>query len=187
MRVNIFSGARRIALVVAIAATAGASLLAWNVNEPYLSMTYSIDVFGSVAQPSTGCGADDGRKYFRALSSAKHDVSIDLCFAPTIVSSGASMIAYRKSKDHEGYLDVDNKWSPGVTAYMDSVARAFELPADAAEKADDEWRQQSNEQIKWTLVTAAVAAFSVWLATKIIGWIVRGFLAIPMGNDFRES
>ncbi len=95
------------------------------------------------------------------------------------------MIAYRKSKDHEGYLDVDSQYSAGVVAYMEDTAARFSLPPDDATVADAEWRQHADEQMKWTLVTAAVAAVSVWLVTKIIGWIVRGFLGIPMGRDFR--
>ncbi len=79
MTLNIFEGARRIALLIAGIAVAG-TLIALATYDPYVSVQYSIaHPNGAFVRMEESCPSDAGRYYFSSRTSMGESVSVNLC------------------------------------------------------------------------------------------------------------
>jgi len=186
MKLNIFEGSRRIALMIAGVAVAG-TLFALATYDPYVSVQYSIaNPNGAFVQIQESCPSDAERHYFSSRTSSGESVSVDLCLlAMTFGKDNARLIPYKI--DEQGMIWGAASYSSEVSDYEQKLEGRFKLPAsdEGTLKKEISQRYRENWVSGLGYLVAGLAIFSgvVWA----IGWIVRGFLGIPRGMDRRPE
>ena len=186
MKINIFEGARRIALVSAV----GASLIAigfiWN-NEPSKQMTFEVTKPGATpTRTAKECGPNDQSDVDTGKTKA-HQRSYwrTICFR-AVGSGGKYGIPYAIVEGGSRW-SVNDKYSSEVSTYIATMSTAFDLTeADEIEVESGYWMARlkaAGESLGYLAIGLACWGLLVW----IVGWIVRGFLGIKPGRDFRDA
>lgn len=182
MQVNIFSGGRRIAAVVGTLMTAASGGFAWLASEPYVRPTYAVAINGE-AWPTDSCEyAIDGTETASVVTPAGRSVTVSLCFKAQLAADGRTLVPYKAT---DGQIWMNDRYAPAVTDYMSKFASRFTLSAERGQDVDEQWKQAEWDQYRNTVLAAAGAVVAAWIITATIGWIVRGFLGVPRGQDFR--
>jgi hypothetical protein len=185
MAINVFEGARRIALLLAGIATIG-TVLTVVMHEPYVSVVYTIErpdgLFVKTMEP---CPSAAGTHYFTTRTNSGKSVSVTLCLAAMTFENGQQLIPYRI--DEAGMIWGAQSYSNEVTTYQRSLERRFRMPeSDQAEME----REISRKRLQSAKDAGSYLAIGllVWAAcVTTIGWIFRGFLGIPRGMDRRPE
>lgn len=95
MAINVFEGARRIAL--ALGGLWAAGCLAYAVlSEPHVSLTYAVQSYGAMPTPAETCDSKDASKYITAVAPGGERVSVTLCFVADRAENGSYLIPYRQ-------------------------------------------------------------------------------------------
>lgn len=185
MRVNIFEGARRISKLVMGVIVAGSLVAIWTA-EPYLNMRYQVRGPSFPLVKVDECGEDDAREYINRRSADGKTIHITICFmAHPAAKTGEMLIPYMAMEDGKWWMN--EKYSAAVSAYTKSVANAFAFSAEDAKQADSLWTSTRIKDGLQGLGFLIIALVAFLIFTKIIGWIVRGFLGIPSGQDMRPQ
>lgn len=111
-------------------------------------------------------------------------VSVELCFKARRVQSGAQIVPYG------GEIDSwwgDTPYTSDVMAYTEARAKSFNLSEADKRAAQDEWTSQRTRNIGYGVGVAVAGWIVLSLLQMLIGWIVRGFLGIPRGQDRRPE
>lgn len=186
MKFNVFEGARRIALVLAaIAAVSTIAIVA--MQDPYISLSYT------VAHPNAPfvrndeqCPTDGARHYFSTKTAKGQSVSVNLCLPPVAFGDSAEQLIPYKI-DEKGMVWGARTYSSEVSAYEQRLEQRFRLsdPEDqqVSKRISREYRESLLSGVGY--VVLGLALFAGLVST--IGWIVRGFLGIPRGQDARPS
>lgn len=184
MRINIFSGGRRIAAIVAVLWASGC--IGYAVfAEPYASIYYRVV---AVTNPflASGCTRDDTPEYISKKTPTGDSVSITICFALTDTTDGRRMVPYAVTETGDRVRLAD-KYSSEVSAFKRGVAERLELSPEAVQRADAA-RWSSRIEILKNAGLCLVGGLAFWWAmTAAVGWVVRGFLGVPRGKDIREQ
>lgn len=193
MKLNIFAGARRIALGFGGLWVIGCLAFAL-LNDPYVSMTYIIAWPGDSPVRGTACGIEDANKYFKATTSKGNSISVDLCFTAQEAHDGRLLVPFLKapkpaSTNPFDKFDVlmNERYSKIVREYADEVAKRFTIPDGDQKDAErlildarlNTWKQA----IQVMLGGVAI----LWVIVAGVGWIVRGFMGIRRGQDARSG
>lgn len=186
MAINLFEGARRIALLTAGVAILG-TLIAVFIYEPYVSATYSIaHPSGPFVRMDEPCPSDASKHYFTTKTSTGKNVSINLCLLT--MSFGAKserLIPYKV--DEQGMIWGAASYSSEVSAHERKLEQRFKIPQGEEEaiskKLSRDYRDNLTSSLGYLIVGLAIFGGVVWA----IGWIVRGFLGIPRGMDKRPD
>jgi hypothetical protein len=185
VRVNIFEGARRIALLLAGLAAA-VTFVTIVVDKPYVSETYLVtrpdQPFFQTDEP---CPAKAGRHYFEAVTNAGHDVPVTLCLSKMSFENGQELIPYKI--DEKGMIWGAGDYSSEVSAYERELERRFRLAP-----LDEQEYSKKVTKARWDNARSAAKylfiGLLIWAAiVSVIGWIVRGFPGIPSGKDHRPQ
>lgn len=186
MTVNVFEGARRIALLLGAIAVAG-TLVALTTHDPYVSVQYS------VAHPNApfvrmqeSCPSDADRHYFTSKTSTGESVSVDLCLlAMSFGKENTRLIPYKV--DEQGMIWGAATYSSEVSDYERKLEGRFKLTGSDEEALKKEisrrYRESWTSGLGYLVGGLAVFAGVVWA----IGWVARGFLGIPRGMDRRPE
>jgi hypothetical protein len=186
MAINIFEGARRIALLIAGLATIG-TVIGLVTNEPYMPINYSIaHPTGPFVRMVDSCPSDASTHYFTAKTSTGKNVSVDLCIlAMSFGKNGDRLIPYKV--DEQGMIWGAAPYSSEVSAYELKLEERFKIPlGDEKQIIKDisrRYRENMMEGIGYLVAGLAIFGGVVWA----IGWVVRGFLGIPHGMDRRPD
>ena len=186
MKVNIFEGARRIALLSALVATVG-TLIAIIIYEPYAPANYSIaHPNGEFIRMEESCPSNADKHYFTSSTSTGKEVSIDLCLlAMSFDESGEQLIPYKV--DEKGVIWGAASYSSEVSNYEQKLEKRFKIPLrdeDAIIKEiSSNYRENMMSSFGYLVAGLAIFGAFVWA----VGWIVRGFLGIPRGMDKRSD
>ena len=186
MTLNIFEGARRIALLIAGISIAG-TLIALATYDPYVSVQYSIaHPNGAFVRMEESCPSDAGRHYFSSKTSVGESVSVTLCLlAMPFGKDNTRLIPYKI--DDQGMIWGAATYSSEVSDYERKLESRFKLAASDEETLKKEiskrYRENWMSGLGYLVVGLAIFAGVVWA----IGWIVRGFLGIPRGADRRPE
>lgn len=226
MTINIFEGARRVALALGGLWVLGCLVYAV-FSKPYVSLTYAIPTYGATPTPVETCGVHDASKYTSASTSGGERVSITLCFVADRAENGSYLIPFRQivsSSNPEAAkvyaarkealrqgahteasqlatylfnmpinpsepvtLWMASEYDSDVRAYMDETAASFKLlPHDLArlQQLKGQKRREQWEQALQVLFGGLAVG---WALTAGVGWIVRGFMGIPRGQDRRPA
>lgn len=186
MAINIFEGARRIALLSTGVATIGI-VIALFTYDPYMPITYSIaHPTGHFVRMEDSCPSDAGKHYFTAKTSTGKAVSVDLCLlAMSFGKNGDRLIPYKA--DEQGMIWGAASYSSEVSTYERKLEERFKIPLSDEEQIAKEisrrYRENMTEGFGYLVAGLAIFGGVVWA----IGWIVRGFLGIPLGMDKRPD
>ena len=183
MAINMFEGARRIAMLTAAVATIG-TLFALLTSDPCVSAGYAIaHPNGPFTRIDISCPYDAGKHYFTAETPNGNRVSIDLCLLP-MDFGGKSLIPYKVEPD--GSVWGAGSYTSEVSAYEKTLEKRFRMSPDDEKYFADEvsrrYRKSVLEGLGWLCFGLAIFGGFVWA----VGWIVRGFMGIPRGSDSRE-
>ena len=87
--------------------------------------------------------------------------------------------------EREGWTLMRDQYSSAVGAYTREIGNGFVLDEAGISEAKRLYatrlRQERIDALKWLFGGLAVG----WLVTFLIGWIVRGFMGIPIGLDVK--
>jgi hypothetical protein len=182
MRLNVFEGARRITRFLQVVWVIGC-ILVFFVSKPSLFLTYETagPALPFVNANKSSCSRPDASKSLLSydLEEGK-TLWIDLCFKAKRYPNGSMRVPYNA----EGWGDTPD--SSDVRAYMETRAAQFMLTGDLRKSALDQWSRERRSQFWQALAAAAGGVLFIALLSRIIGWIVRGFLGIPSGKDSRQ-
>ena len=93
MKLNVFEGARRIALALGALWVVGC--IAYAVfAEPYASATFAIPGPGEPPVKAERCADDDATAYTTAKTSKGHSIGISLCFTAHTAEDGRRLVPY---------------------------------------------------------------------------------------------
>jgi hypothetical protein len=180
--INIFEGARRIALLIAGVATIG-TLIGLFTYEPYMPITYSIaEPTGSFVRMEDSCPSDAGKHYFTANTNKGNEISVDLCLlAMSFGENDDRLIPYKI--DEKGMIWGAAPFSSEVSAYERQLEERFQIPLvdedQITKQISRNYREYIQEGFGYLIAGLAIFGGIVW----VIGWIARGFLGIPRGMD----
>ena len=194
MKLNIFEGARRIALGCGAIWLIGC--LAYAVfSEPYASVTYVVPEFGAAAVKGKNCGSNDALRHIEAETSKGLSVRVTLCFTASEASDGRMLVPYTLSTNNQAVQHPSDKYtvlmnepySTSVRDYTELVGNRFKFSESDMKYAENElWDACLRlwmEALQFAL--GGVAVF--WIIVAGVGWIVRGFMGIQRGKDVRPA
>ena len=189
MKINVFEGARRIAILTGILWALGVIAYLW-IERPDIELGYVVDWPGMSPKRVIGepwrmsCGSNDAqRTEFRDTARGTR-VRAVICFTAQKASDGRMMIPYRSDKNQWWG---DTPYSTEVYSYTGKVADSLLVSAADEAWADDQYWPARWKQFGIGAVWLLGGLAALWLFTFTTGWIVRGFAGIPMGKDHRES
>jgi hypothetical protein len=194
MKLNIFEGARRIALGFGAIWLIGCLAYAM-FSVAYVSVTYVVPGFEESAIKGTACGKQDAERYITAVTSNGRSVGVNLCFTASEASDGRMLVPYTlniKNPDAQNPWDkytvlMNEPYSTSVRDYTELVGNRFKFPeSDTKDVEKLLWDARLN-QWKEALQFALCGVAFLWAAVAGIGWIVRGFMGIPRGKDVRPA
>lgn len=186
MNFNIFSGARRIALVVGFI-IAFITLITLTNYSPYISVKYKIThPSGPFLRDDGPCPLECVNHHFTTKTSKGKSVSIDLCLTPMPFGRNGQLLIPFKV-DGEGKIWGADAFSSEISSYQLELERRFKLSKiddqNISAEISNKYRENWFSGIGYLLVGMVTYLAIVW----VIGWIVRGFLGIPRGYDHRPS
>jgi hypothetical protein len=186
MKINPFEGARRItrfvqALWVLIV---GAFVV---IDAPNATATYHTTGPGRpflLSPDGFSCGYyEDATEYVYRTTPAGTDVRVTLCFQAASFSDGRRLVPYMLGSDGQSWGNTT--YSSEVSAYTEQRAGQFTLPEADGPELDQRWWNAQFGHWKTGAIVAAGGCVVLWFFSTIVGWIVRGFMSIPMGQDTR--
>lgn len=189
MAINIFEGARRIAILLGGGAAVITVLVAFNQNA-YYHTRYSLAAPNAPFRISdSGCQSEGRTIYFDHKTSSGKEVHVALCLEPMTFTSKnkeeTALIPYKT--DADGITWGAKPYSTEITTYETQVEKRFTMTATDEEvsikEAAKQWRSQFAETMGYLAAGLAIFGALVWT----IGWIVRGFLGVPRGMDKRPD
>lgn len=187
MKVNIFEGARRIALLIG-----GLWAVGWIsyaiVEEPYSPVTYVVPWVGTpplLVEMGVTCPRDDADEYFKRIAPNEQEVAVLLCFSAQESDTGAMLIPYADAGEQSAWLG--EKYSAEVRKYTQSVANNFQPTQEVIDAFESNRRKALLKQWGTAAMFLLGGLAAGWAVVAAIGWIVRGFMGIPRGQDMRPA
>lgn len=189
MAINIFEGARRIALLLGGGAAVITVLVTFN-QDAYYHAQYSLAAPNAPFRKTDGGCQGEGRTiYFDHKTSSGKEVSVSLCLESMTFKNKneeeTELIPYKT--DADGMTWGARTYSIEISTYETQVEERFTMTAtDVAvsiKEAAKQWRNDFAEAMGY--LVAGLAVFGALVLA--IGWIVRGFLGIPRGMDKRPN
>ena len=146
MAINIFEGARRIALLLAGVATIG-TVIGLIVCDPYMPIMYSIaHPSGPFVRMEESCPSDADKHYFTAKTSTGKEVSVDLCLlAMKFGKNGDRLIPYKV--DEQGMVWGADSYSREVSEYESTLEERFRIPQVDEDQIEKEISRQYRENM----------------------------------------
>lgn len=188
MKINIFQGARRLALVVAlIPAFVG---LFWHMNDidsQSVQAYYSIDRPGASPKRLDGSCPDEALLALAQVHTKSGTRAwAFLCVLPVPVLDAEGQRLYPYKIDGQGYL-VARSGSLEVDAYISELSKSVKLSPVDHQALDDQKATRYRQLLLFSLGIVCVALLVFWGLVWVVGWIVRGFMGIPRGSDHRPE
>lgn len=196
MKINVFEGARRIALLVGALWAAGCVGYAI-FNTPHASTFYSIDTLAGTKKLVAECASSDGVERVEQTGQNGRRIFISLCFPPVVMNGGKLRYLYRALGDEVGkqpwqfvgekeeIYGVEDKYSSQVLSYQKAHGVSFAVTAEVDEAATAGQKTALIEQWKLSTMFLFGGLAVLWVFVTATGWIVRGFTSIPRGKDAR--
>uniref|UniRef100_C6E3Q5 Uncharacterized protein n=1 Tax=Geobacter sp. (strain M21) TaxID=443144 RepID=C6E3Q5_GEOSM len=185
MAVNVFAGARRVALTIAVVATI-ITIILLVMYKPYAPIRYGVRTpYGPFERTEESCPDEGSTHYFSVTTSKGKGSNVSVCFFPMEFEDGKRLIPYKV--DEKGMIWGASRYTPEVTDYQSKMEKRFKLsPSDEQDIAKESsrlYRQKMMEGLGCLAIGLLLFSGVVW----VIGWIVRGFLGIPQGMDSRDT
>jgi hypothetical protein len=208
MAINMFEGARRIAMLIAVFIVVGFGIVIVDTRPESVSVTYRIDEIDKPPVRLMKCGSGTVASTREVTSRSGDLIKVTLC----IKQSRAVKVQFEDDSTHT-YQNV-----PGKVTIAEIEARATRESSKSVKKVQDfsnefdRFLRVDEESDVWTAFQVpetdqsflsrsvsiqAAKHFGVyllgmlaslagwWAFTWAAGWIVRGFMGIPRGSDSR--
>ena len=187
MAINVFEGARRIAKLLAVLWVGGWVVAAFSVS-PSVSVTYKILYPGATPLRMTGECPPDGTTelLFDEVTQRATKTFVTMCFPARSADNGDRLIPYLVDPA-DGGIWMKEAYSSEVMEYTKRVKGTFALPQSDEKWIDEQWWPQFMKEIGWGALVAVSGLVILLAFTWTTGWIVRGFMGIPRGQDHKES
>lgn len=185
MGVNVFAGARRIAVVVGFVWVGVWVAHAWS-EDPYVNASYAIGFNGTPVKVKD-CGQHDATQLLHGdeIAAGADRILIFLCFTALKSEGGDYLVPYAFAD--AGKVWMAGKYSDEVRRYTKQRAAKFSLPPEEIAVLVGEKRKARKAVRKEAVLWAVGGLVGGWFAMVVVGWIVRGFLGIPLGFDARHE
>lgn len=185
MAINIFEGARRIIKLLAILWVAGWVVAAFDVK-PTVNAGYKILYPGATPlRMEAECPADGVIELEDKVTTHATKVFVTLCFPAQSADDGERLIPYLVAAD--GKIWMRERYSTEVGEYTQLVADKFVIPTSDEEEIDRQWWPLFLKEIGWGALWMISGLLLLFALAWTIGWIVRGFMGIPLGQDHKEK
>lgn len=193
MKINIFEGSRRIALLIGgiwaigVIGTFGDT---WS-EDTAVKMVFAVPSPGQPATRDTPeseyseCAFKDHSESRYFVTSSGTRVRAILCFKAREFRDGQMLIPYKV--DSTGALWGDRRYSDNVSTYTKKVADSFRLSKQYEHWADSQLWPTRLQRFKVVVAFLFGGLIALWIFTAVVGWIVRGFLGIPRGKDLKPD
>ncbi|HEL5400331.1 TPA: hypothetical protein UOJ25_000409 [Stenotrophomonas maltophilia] len=190
MQINIFEGARRLALLVSLLAVVGAVALGASVSQ-YTTGNYRLYAPGDklIATPES-CDEPGSRLAMLDAATPKgRAVSISLCLVSMAFAQpdGTILNLVPYHREANGTYWGGEPYSQEVQGYVERLNSEFLLPPDEGNKLDLQYEKRRNSEWKSIAIGLALFLAVFWIGVVAVGWIVRGFAGIPRGKDSRPT
>ena len=184
MKLNIFEGARRIALLIGCIWVTGC--IAYAVfGEPYSpAVVYAVHRPGNPPNLADSCGYEDGSEPLTLRALNGESIRIELCFLARRADDGKMYIPYINEDEGRSWRG-NTKYSEEVREYMRTVASTFKLTEEITKQSKASKRKVLLTQWKDSMSFLFGGLAVGWALMAATGWIVRGFMGIPRGKDAR--
>ena len=186
MSINIFEGARRITLLAAILWIVGWVWAAVAFSEPYLlaAFTTSYPHTEFVWSDSKSCDTHSARAWVSTKTKSGTSVHVTLCFLPVKADDGTYGIPYVRDPQTKSWW-VGEKYSSEVLAYTSAAKAKFAIPVADEAKIDNQYWPDRLKILGVGALGAVGGLVALFAISWTIGWIIRGFLGIPRGQDHK--
>jgi len=182
MGMNVFEGARRIAFLVKVVWVMCVAAVAYSIPPAVTVKFVTTDPRGGFAMTEAECDLrTDAVEWVTRWIDSDRWVTAELCFkAQDFASSDRPLVPYK--------IDRDGSWgnsphSRQVAEYTDARAERFTLTAANSDAARAAWDAARSRHLWYAVLFAIGGWVAISLAQAVIGWIVRGFVGIPLGHD----
>lgn len=187
MALNVFEGARRISMLVGAVWIVGWVIAAFAWSGSSVPMAYVKDGPNWPFRASDeSCSPPNARHWSYKTASDGTQVSLTLCFIAQQFDNGEYLIPY-KQEPTTNRLWGNGRHSPEVLKYMESASDGFTIPQSDLPALQAESRLLRMKNIGEGALGAIAGLVFLYALTWTIGWVVRGFLGIPRGQDHRIS
>jgi hypothetical protein len=188
MKTNIFEGFRRIQYLLQGLWVLGCIIGAWNsgssldviyVKYPYLP--------SFILEDGMQCNKyQDVKEPLEKASYTAYgtDIKFALCFLAQEFSNGQFLIPF---KAENGIIYGNTEYSNDVKNYIGKEIALFEIEANDHKELDKRIIKFRWRKIQDVLGWGLGGFYGISLICFIIGWIVRGFIGIPQGQDARSN
>lgn len=187
-KINVFEGSRRVATVLKVLWVVAVAIITWNSNSPHVSLHFVTDYpnqgFRRVAYGGCQSGVD-AQEFVQRDFAEGREAFVTLCFKARPADDGTLVIPTEVESDKRwfGY----SLYSASVTNYTKTRSRAFALTEEDKLAAQQEGSRQTRKGITDGILWAVGGWVGLWLLQVLVGWVVRGFLGIPLGADRRPA
>lgn len=185
MKFNVFEGARRIVLLlqgIFVLAALGIGFF----DDPYVRLVYETrypnEPFSLAKNQECDYSNDDSESIERQSTSGD-EINITLCYRGSLFSGGNILIPFKLEDDEKVWGN--EKHSTEVSEYTKMRTASFVLPPDAHDEYRKVWWKKKFENAWGGVKIAVVGYLSILIFSFSVGWVVRGFLGIPRGQDYR--
>ena len=183
VRINVFAGARRVALLLTVVAVI-ATITVLATTTPYVSINVRIEnPLAPFVVTDAPCPKLSAKDYFTTKIDESHSVGVDLCLPP-MDFKGQQLIPYKVDADRMVYGA--ESYSDEVQEYERALQARFQLSPADLKAVKRKIAERTKQAWKDGLLYLAIALAIFWFAVWAIGWVVRGFVGIPLGKDHRE-
>ena len=183
MMLNIFEGARRVCyLIVVLIILAGIGLAIE--NEPSQTFYFKLPFPDKPIMKihDEDCEYDDAIETSYRKTPKGYSYTISICFKAFHMENGEVILPFIK----DGKVLGNDKYSAEAIQFRNDFLSKFSLPKHDIEAIEAHYLILRFTEIAKSLGLSIAVAFGFWTACWIVGWIVRGFLGVPMGKDFKS-
>lgn len=182
MALNVFSGARRIALVIG-AVVVGAWIDSIFSYDQSTTLNYTVYLPDKPPELDGLCAGEVYRYRIRTTLSGA-ETGVRLCFFSGTDDAGEIVLAV--SKISHGKYAFSPVTSATAAEYVENYANRFEIDAAGSEKAEV-MQKKVRDELYEKIGRGPLLLLGGWLVVAAIGWVVRGFFGIPRGMDARPK
>lgn len=187
---NIFEGSRRIALAIA-ALWVGGFVIAGLNTETKAYATYIVSGYNAQAflKIDGGCSNDGFNDFwsYHGKTAKGTAVTASLCFEATDGFQGGKRLVPYKLDAVTNKVWGNDSWSADVREYAKKYREKFQLPSADFDLLDtmarNRWWTEIKEGFSWMIG----GLFIFYVVVLAIGWVVRGFMGIPKGMDYKPG
>ncbi|HUR40603.1 MAG TPA: hypothetical protein VM240_05485 [Verrucomicrobiae bacterium] len=178
---NIFEGARRISTVLQ-ALWAGGCIVGWYFDDPYVRANYFVSNPDAVAFYSATLECEIGRDAIEYVTTKVDGktINVTLCFLAQKFSDGRLLVPFKGEGEKVWGND---RYSADVSTYAKAAAAKFQVHAQDHDTLKELYKKEAKEERKEYGMALFIGVGVIWIVTAGMGWIIRGFMGIPTGQD----